>query len=581
MRFRQLRHRRAQGTLKRDRRDPDGRREDSRGEKERRADEEAKQRLRLNRFLLASTFSMLYVVVLGIYYSQDQIDAVTLVAAASIVIGAIVAFFALFRSRLNLRFADPSLTALQVTAAVGTMLLVVYRAPETRAVFTAFFFVALVFGMLRSSARQLAVLGSASLAGFAAVTLSRYVADRDMAVLRLDMLQLGVTAITFPWLVFLGGRVKELKEADRRKDNFLATLAHELRNPLAPIRTGVQILRKTETGPHAQTILPMMERQVQHLTRLLDDLLDINRIRHGKISLHIERTDLRECVQAAVEASRSLIEQMRHDFTLSVPARPVWLDADSVRVTQIISNLLNNAARYTPAGGRIELTVTQQAEVAEISIRDNGMGIPAERLDTIFEMFSQIEGSTQPPQAGLGIGLSLVKGLVGLLEGSIQVHSDGSGRGSEFRIRLPVAAAPAQALPPRSRADERPSRLKVLVVDDSVDAASTLSTLVQLMGHDAYAVHDGEAAVGCAEETRPDVVLLDLGLPGIDGLEACRQIRRHPWGSAMRIVAVTGWGQDDDRRRSAAAGFDEHVVKPIEAATLEQVLSGARSATPA
>ena len=544
-------------------------------------DEELKQRLRLHRFLLASTFSMLYVLVLAIYYSQDQIDRVTLVAAASIVAAAIVAFFALFHFRLNLRFADPSLTALQVTAAVSTMLLVVYRAPETRAVFTAFFFVALMFGMLRSSARQLAALGAMSLAGFAAVALARYASTGDGLALRLDMLQLGVTAITFPWLVFIGGRVKALREADRRKDNFLAALAHELRNPLAPIRTGVQILRRLETGPRAQAVVPMIERQVAHLSRLLDDLLDVSRIRHGKISLHIERTDLRDCVQAAVEASRGRIEAMRHDFTLRVPPRPVWLDADPVRVTQIVSNLLDNAAKYTPAGGRIALTVSQQANRAELSIRDNGMGIPAERLDTIFDMFSQIQQSTHAPQGGLGIGLSLVKGLVALHEGSIEVHSEGAGRGSEFRIRLRAArTAPEPPIPP-SRASEPSSPLRVLVVDDSRDAASTLSTLVELLGHEVHTAYDGETAVRCAETLHPDVVLLDLGLPGIDGLEACRRIRAHAWGMGMRIIAVTGWGQDEDRRRSAAAGFDAHLVKPVDSATLERLLSTARSTAPA
>jgi len=543
------------------------------------AQEALKQRLRLHRFLLASTFSMLYVGVLAIYYTQRQIDRETLVAALAIVGVAILAYYALFHYRLNLRFHDPSLTVPQVTTAVCTMLLVVYRAPETRAVFTAFFFVALMFGMLRASARQLAVMGSLSLAGFAAVTLLRYTTIGDGAMLRLDMLQLGVTAITFPWLVFIGGRVKQLKEADRRKDNFLATLAHELRNPLAPIRTGVQILRKIGTEPRTQDVLPMIERQLQHLSRLLDDLLDVSRITHGKISLHLESVDLRDCVHAAVEASRGQIEQMRHRFTLSMPDEPLWLDADPVRLAQILSNLLNNAAKYTPAGGHIALGITQRSGMAEISVSDDGIGIPAERLSTVFDMFTQLESSAPHSQAGLGIGLSLVKGLVGLHKGSIEVHSQGSGHGSEFRIRLPMTKLRPRAVVSATRTDDRLAKLRVLIVDDSRDAASSLSTLVELMGHDVRTEYDGEAAVRSAEAFRPQIVLLDVGMPGIDGYEACRRIRQHAWSKSMRLVAVTGWGQDEDRRRSAAAGFEQHLVKPVSPAVLEELLGDLRAPT--
>jgi signal transduction histidine kinase/CheY-like chemotaxis protein len=541
------------------------------------AQDEIRQRLRLHRFLLASTFSMLYVLVLGIYYTQGQIDRETLLAAFAIVAVAIVAYYALFHYRLNLRFRDPSLTVPQVTTAVCTMLLVVYRAPETRAVFTAFFFVALMFGMLRASARQLAVMGSLSLAGFAAVTLLRYATLCDAAMLRLDMLQLGVTAITFPWLVFIGGRVKQLKEADRRKDNFLATLAHELRNPLAPIRTGVQILRKVETGPRAQDVLPMIERQLQHLTRLLDDLLDVSRINHGKISLHLECVDLRDCVHAAVEASRGQIEQMRHRFALSMPAQPIWVDADPVRLAQVLSNLLNNAAKYTPAGGHVALETTQRDGMAEIAVSDNGVGIPAERLSTVFDMFTQLEGTAPHSQAGLGIGLSLVKGLVGLHKGSIEVRSQGAGQGSEFRIRLPMAEVRPRAVVSALRSDARATKLRVLVVDDSRDAASSLSTLVELMGHDVRTEYDGEAATRCAEDFRPQIVLLDIGMPGVDGYEACRRIRQKPWSEGMRFVAVTGWGQEEDRRRSAAAGFDDHLVKPVDPELLEDLLGDVRA----
>jgi signal transduction histidine kinase/CheY-like chemotaxis protein len=541
------------------------------------AHEELKQRLRLHRFLLASTFSMLYVVVLSIYYTQEKIDRDTLIAAFAIVVAAIAAFFGVFRSRLNLRFPDPSLTAPQLATAVCTMLLVVYRAPETRVVFAAFFFVALMFGLLRSSGRQLALLGSVSLAGFAAVAWLRYAANRDVEMLRLDMLQLGVTAMTFPWLVFIGSRVKQLKEADRRKDDFLAMLAHELRNPLAPIRTGVGILRMIVAEPRARAIVPMIERQLHHLTRLLDDLLDVSRITHGKIALHMECVDLRDCVQAAVEASHDQIEQMEHAFTVSLPQEPIWLEADPVRLAQIVSNLLNNAARYTPHRGRITLTVTQHGGLAELIVMDNGIGIPTERLDTVFDMFTQLESHAHHPQAGLGIGLSLVKGLVTLHGGTIQVHSDGTGRGSEFRVNLPVTDLRPTAAP-GTRIVEPPRRkLKLLVVDDNPDAASSLATLVELLGHEVRTTHDGDTAIRVAETFRPHVVLLDIGMPGIDGYEACRRMRQHGWSKGMRCVAITGWGQDEDRRRSAAAGFDEHLVKPVEPEVLERLLGRVQS----
>jgi signal transduction histidine kinase len=542
------------------------------------AQEAFNQRLRVSRFLLASTFSILYVVVLAIYYTQDKVDRDTLAEASAIVVVAILLFFALFRLRLNLRFPDPSLTAPQVMAAVCTMLFVVYRAPETRGVFAAFFFVALVFGMLRARARELAILGAVSLAGFALVSWLRYAVTRDAEMLRLDMLQLGVTALTFPWLVFIGSRVRQLKDADRRKDDFLATLAHELRNPLAPIRTGVQILRMTVSEPRAQTtILPMIERQLQHLTRLLDDLLDVNRITRGKIALHVERADLRDAVHAAVEASRGEIDQMRHNFVVSLPDEPVWVDADPVRLAQIVSNLLNNAARYTPAGGRIALKVERHDDSVDVSVVDSGIGIPRERLDSVFEMFTQIGAAAPHTAAGLGIGLSLVKGLVALHGGTVEARSEGPGRGSEFRVRLPVKDAGPRETETRAHQHTRSGPLRVLVVDDNRDAASSLSAVVELMGHEVRIGYDGQRAIEIAEEFRPDVVLLDLGMPGIDGYETCRRIRRHAWGNEVRLVAVTGWGQDEDRRKSAAAGFDEHLVKPVKPEALEALLGDLRS----
>jgi signal transduction histidine kinase/CheY-like chemotaxis protein len=533
---------------------------------------EVNQRLRFRRFLLASTFSMLYLVVLAIFHTQGKVDRETLVQASAIVTAAILAFFALFRLGVNLRFPDPSLTELQFLAAVSTMLFVVYRAPDTRLAFAAFFFVALMFGMLRSSGTPLTVLGSVSLVCFALMTGLRYVNNEDAEVVRLDLLQLIVMAVTFPWFVFIGRRVTRLREAGRRKDVFLASLAHELRNPLAPIRTGVAILRMTDTESRSQPVLAMMERQLQHMARLLDDLLDVSRISRGKITLHRERIDLRHVVDAAVEANRPLIEQMGHVFSLSAPSEPAFLNADPVRFAQILSNLLNNAAKYTPPGGRIALKAEHRGDEVEVSVTDNGIGIPGESLESIFEMFTQI-GSQSNAQGGLGIGLSLAKGLVALHGGTIQAHSEGLGRGSEFRVRVPTRLTlDADSATPVSKA-LTPQRSKILVVDDNRDAAASLSMLLELKGHEVRIAYDGENALQLAEDFRPHMVLLDLGMPKMNGFEACRRIRDHAWGAQMTLIAVTGWGQEDDRRKSTAAGFDGHLVKPVNPETLEEELS--------
>ena len=537
--------------------------------------DELKQRLRVRRFLLASAFSLLYLVVLVAFYTQDKIDRDTLFAACAIVGALIAGFFALFRSGVNLGFRDPSLTALQLLAAVFTMLFVFYRAPETRLVFAAFFFVARMFGMLRASWVELAVLGSVSLAGFALVAGARYVGTHEAEVLRLDMLQLLVTAIALPWFVFIGSRVRRLHDADRKKDDFLATLAHELRNPLAPIRTGIEVLRLGGPQAKADTVLPMMERQVQHLTRLLDDLLDVSRITRGKFALQVERMDLAQAVQAAVEANRSLVERMGHELKVSLPPEPVWLDADPVRLAQIFSNLVNNAAKYTPAGGRIELAVTQSGEEAEVRVTDNGVGIPSAYRDSIFDMFTQIESHAEHADGGLGIGLALVKGLVTLHGGTIEAHSGGPGCGSEFRVRLPSRTRQWPALAPGG-VERRRAKLRVLVVDDNRDAAASLAMYLEQIGHEVGLAYDGETAVRVAEAMRPQAILLDLGMPGIDGYEVCRRIRRPDWGKSIRMIAITGWGQDEDRRRSSAAGFDAHFVKPVSTETLVGLLGDLR-----
>jgi signal transduction histidine kinase len=532
---------------------------------------EVNQRIRFRRFLLASTFSAVYLVVLAIFHTLGKVDRETLVQASAIVTAAILVFFALFRSGLNLRFRDPSLTELQFLAAVSTMLFVVYRAPDTRLVFAAFFFVALMFGMLRSSGTPLTVLGSESLVCFALMAGLRYVSNEDVEMLRLDLLQLLVMAVTFPWFVLIGRRVTRLREADRRKDVFLASLAHELRNPLAPIRTGVAILRMTGAEARAPTVLAMMERQLHHMARLLDDLLDVSRISRGKISLHPERIDLRHVVDAAVEANRPLIEEMGHVFSVSAPSKPAILNADPVRFAQILSNLLNNAAKYTPPGGQIALKAEHRGDEVEVTVTDNGIGIPAESLESIFEMFTQIGGQSSNAQGGLGIGLSLAKCLVALHGGTIQAHSEGLGRGSEFRVRLPTRLTlDADSATPATAA-LTPHRLKILVVDDNRDAAGSLSMLLELKGHEVRIAYEGESALQLAEQFRPQMVLLDLGMPKMSGYEACRRIRDQAWGVEMTVIAVTGWGQEDDRRRSTAAGFDGHLVKPVDPESLEEL----------
>ena len=404
-----------------------------------RTGEEGRQRLRLKRFLLASAFSVVYLLVLVVFYTLRKVDVATLIEASAIVVVLIAAFFCIFRLGLNLRFADPSLTTYQVLAAVFTMLYVVYRAPDTRIIFATFFFVALMFGMLRSDARRLAALAVISLAAFAIATLTRYAGNHDVETLRTDMLQLCVTALALPWFIFIGNRVKRFKEADRRKDEFLATLAHELRNPLAPIRMGAEILRMAGADSAAQPVLPMMERQLQHLTRLLDDLLDVSRITRGKVALRVERIDLRHAVAAAIETSRPAIEEMRHAFAASLPDEPLWVDADPIRIAQVISNLLTNAARYTPEGGRIALKAERRGSEVEVCVTDSGYGIPHERLESIFDMFMQLESPVAKPAGGLGIGLSLARGLVALHHGTIEARSEGPGQGSEFRVRLPAS----------------------------------------------------------------------------------------------------------------------------------------------
>jgi PAS domain S-box-containing protein len=365
-----------------------------------------------------------------------------------------------------------------------------------------------------------------------------------------------------------------LRDADQKKDEFLALLAHELRNPLAPIRTALAI--QQQPGADAEALArarDMMARQIANMVRLIDDLLDVSRVSKGKIELRKSRVELAEVLGTAVETSRPLIEAAGHELTLGLPGKPVWLEVDPTRIGQVVSNLLNNAAKFTPEGGRIRLTAAVERGEAVVRVADNGSGIAPDVLPRMWEMFAQADRTIGRSQGGLGIGLTLVRRLVEMHGGTVQAHSDGPGRGSEFTIRLPVVVEVGpQAPPPTSPAPAEVAPHRILVVDDNVDGAESLATLLELYGHEVRTALDGPAALAVADEFRPDVVLLDIGLPGMDGYEVARQLRAREAFRAARLIAMTGWGQDADRERSRQAGFDLHLVKPVDPAELRRVL---------
>lgn len=367
-----------------------------------------------------------------------------------------------------------------------------------------------------------------------------------------------------------------LREADRRKDEFLATLAHELRNPLAPIRTGLELLKLSKNDPDAwEETRQVMERQTLQLVTLVDDLLDVSRITRGKLNLRRSPVRLDDVIRSAVEASTPLIEEANHRLNVHVPPSPTLLDADPNRMTQVISNLLTNAARYTPPGGTIDLTSCVDDGHIVIRVKDTGVGIPNEMQQRIFEMFNQGARSTETGHTGLGIGLTLVKTLVEMHNGTIEVESAGTGKGSEFRVRLPLLPHRDGEQAHESQSEELPQDfgLRVLVVDDNRGAAHLLSVLCEKFGNDVRKASDGHQAVETAAEFRPQVVLMDMNMPVLDGCEAARRIRSTPWGESVLLVAVTGNGQEIDRERSKEAGFDEHLVKPIDAAELRRLFS--------
>jgi signal transduction histidine kinase/CheY-like chemotaxis protein len=369
-----------------------------------------------------------------------------------------------------------------------------------------------------------------------------------------------------------------VREADRRKSEFLAMLAHELRNPLAPLRNGLQIIRlANHDGTALEKACAMMDRQLGHMVRLIDDLLDLSRITNGKIELRKERIDLTAAVQDALETSRPLIEASGHQLTLTLPPQPVYVDADRTRLAQVFANLLNNSAKYTERGGRIWLTVERQGSDVVVKVKDNGVGISADMLPKVFDMFTQANRSLDRSQGGLGIGLSLVRGLVEMHGGSVEVHSDGQGKGSEFIVRLSVLLSARRGKQPVDGTGDNgrgSSKLRILVVDDNEDSAISLGLMLEIMGHATCTAHDGLQAVKVAESFRPDVVLLDIGLPRLNGYDACRRIREQPWGESLVLIALTGWGQAEDKRRSKEAGFNFHMVKPVDPTALEKLLAG-------
>jgi signal transduction histidine kinase/CheY-like chemotaxis protein/PAS domain-containing protein len=369
-----------------------------------------------------------------------------------------------------------------------------------------------------------------------------------------------------------------LVQADRRKDEFLATLAHELRNPLAPVRNAIQILRlKGPPNPELQWARDVIDRQIQQMTRLIDDLIDISRITRDRLELRKERVELARILHGAVETVRPLLDGSRHELTVTLPADTIYVDADVTRLAQVFSNLLNNAAKYSDPSGRIFLRVERQRTDAVVSVRDAGIGIPKEMLSRVFEMFTQVDCSRERTRSGLGIGLTLVRRLVEMHGGSVTAHSDGIGEGSEFVVRLPLAnSCPADEIQPEHEVTPMPSpaRRRILVVDDNDDAATSLSMMLSILGYDTRTAGDGVAGLKAVVEFRPDFAVLDISMPEMDGYELARRIREQPCGTDCVLVALTGWGQEEDRRRAREAGFDYHLTKPVDPIAFNKLLAG-------
>jgi signal transduction histidine kinase/response regulator of citrate/malate metabolism len=369
--------------------------------------------------------------------------------------------------------------------------------------------------------------------------------------------------------------IGQLREIDRRKDEFIATLSHELRDPLAPLHSMLEVAQRAEGDLDTLRVAhAAMQRQLGQLERLIQDLLEISRITQGRLTLRKQRVELGPIVQQAIEASATLVERSSHDLRVELPAAPIHVDADPVRLVQVFGNLLTNACKYTEQEGRILLSVERQGNDVEVTVKDTGIGISPDQLDSVFEMFSQVQSALERSQGGLGIGLTLVKRLVEMHDGSVTARSEGLGRGSEFVVRLPALGDQPQAAQPAAIDEPAASTpARILVVDDNVDSAMSLAMLLQSMGHTTQEANDGATAIETARHFRPDLVLLDIGLPDMNGYEVCRRLRAEPWGGDIVIVALTGRGQDEDRNKSREAGFDHHVIKPVAYAALMELLS--------
>jgi signal transduction histidine kinase/ActR/RegA family two-component response regulator len=368
-----------------------------------------------------------------------------------------------------------------------------------------------------------------------------------------------------------------LKDAERRKDEFLATLAHELRNPLAPIRNAVDAFKALGVAdPALVRARDVIDRQVDVMARLLDDLLDVARVQRGKLELREQTIELASVLASAVETSRPLIDSAGHELVIQLPPDPVVLHGDAVRLAQVFANLLNNAAKYTPRGGCIRLTAKLAGSSVVVTVADDGIGIPSDMLPRLFEIFSQAQPALERSQGGLGVGLSLVRGLVELHGGTIEAHSAGPDRGAEFVVRLPVSAMMPDNVATAAVGNAEmglASKSRLLIVDDVPDSADSLAMLLELMGHEVHTAYEAERAMALAATLRPDVMLIDIGMPQVNGYELCRQLRRQPWGGEVCLVAVTGWAQEEDKLRASAAGFDRHMAKPVDADALESLLA--------
>ncbi len=366
---------------------------------------------------------------------------------------------------------------------------------------------------------------------------------------------------------------RALREADRRKDEFLAMLAHELRNPLAPMRNALEMVRLSADNPELlSNARGTMERQVAHMVRLTDDLLDVSRITRNRLELHVEAVDLRAAIHHAMESSTPLLKERKHVVTLSLPAEPLMVSADEGRLAQVLYNLLGNAAKYTHPGGEIDVRATREGDEAIVVVSDNGIGLSREHLNNVFEMFVQVDTSLERSHGGLGLGLTLSRRIVELHGGTLSAESAGLHQGSTFTVRLPVVEAVIAAPPSDRRANMAVTGRRILLADDNKDAADSLASLLRMVGHDVRVVYDGVNALTQAELFRPEVMLLDIGMPVLNGLALASRIRELPWGANVRLIALTGWGQPEDIKRSEIAGFDHHLVKPVELSRLHELL---------